>query len=213
MDLSTFNYKSASTSDILSAQKALRTAKCYNGDLDGDWGDHCKAGMLTWQKMQSTGGYIAKFVHRSPILVIPGDGDGGKTCIWWIGPAMIDSDGSGGNLEHDPFFQPRTSLRVDGKSLNARQVPFLVMTLGEMDEVSEKVLGSSARITNIETGDCTPGVVGDVGGEQDDGEISIFAATQVSVPCSPTTGGQRRPIIQYEVWPGLAAPGYELQAA
>jgi hypothetical protein len=40
----------------------------------------------------------------------------------------------------------------------------------------------------------------------DDNEPKVF-------PASPRTGGTTKPDVHYELWPGVAAPGYVLQAA
>ena len=205
MNLATFNFRTATSDDIYAAQKQLRAVSCYNGGLDRDWGDWCKAGLYVYQQMQSRGGYIAKFVNRSPILVIPGDGDGGRTRVCWPGPAEADGDG-GPNIENDPCWQPDTSLHHDGHPINSRVVEGIVMTIGEIDAVKEICLGAQAWIRNIETEtDLSPAVVYDTGGSEDDGEMSIAACKKHGIPWNPRTGGTTRPIMWYEVEPGTPA--------
>jgi len=43
--------------------------------------------------------------------------------------------------------------------------------------------------------------------------LSIAAARAIGLRSSPRDGGTEKPELQYELWPGIAAPGYELQPA
>jgi hypothetical protein len=55
-------------------------------------------------------------------------------------------------------------------------------------------------------------VVGDVGPATHLGEVSIALAAELGIPSSPKNGGVDSGVI-YKIFPGIAAPGYELQRA
>lgn len=119
----------------------------------------------------------------------------------FIGPMMIDGDGSGGNLEHDPDFQPDTTLHHSGHALNARTVPFAVAPPCVIHGTKGRVMGCKGRITRISTGQSVDVVWADIGPHSKAGEASISAAAALGVPASPTTGGDERFDYRYEGWP------------
>ena len=57
------------------------------------------------------------------------------------------------------------------------------------------------------------GVVGDLGPRNKNGELSIAYARALGLNPDPRKGGTDKQEILYEFWPGVAAPGYELQRA
>lgn len=205
MNLLTFNLAHATYSDVIDAQKALRKAKCYNGALDGRFGDYCRAGLYTYRKLIETGGRIAGFNNRSAILLYPHPGEVEFKFMGWCGPATIDGDGSGGNEEHDPCFQPDTSLHHEGRAINSRCVPGIVMTIEEIKEMPGICLGAKSSATHIESGIKVDTVVYDTGGPEDDGEVSIRTGALLGLNPSPIKGGTQHPVIWYEVEPGVPA--------
>lgn len=124
--------------------------------------------------------------------------------LFFTGPAMIDGDGSGSS-HGDPDYQPNTSLRLDGKSLNADLDRYIVLPPQVIKAVPGIVLGCKAVVLNTLTKQITDAVVGDVGPTTKLGEISISLAEAIGVPSSPTIGGESRPIVQYSIWPGIPA--------
>lgn len=73
------------------------------------------------------------------------------------------------------------------------------------------VRGAKARVTlRDKVVDC---VVADKGPRTKIGELSIAAARGLGLRSSPRNGGTERPEILYELWPGIAAPGFVLQPA
>jgi hypothetical protein len=73
------------------------------------------------------------------------------------------------------------------------------------------VRGCKARVTRgNKSVDC---VVADKGPRDKIGELSIAAARAIGVPSSPRNGGTDKPELLYELWPGVAAPGFVLQPA
>jgi hypothetical protein len=141
---------------------------------------------------------------------------GGSEIVHFVADADIDADGSGGNLYHDPCFQPDTTLHgPDGRALNANQVPFAVVPPQVIQKTQGIVLGSECLITNTITKRQVLCVVGDVGPTSKVGEISVAAARAIGVPPNPVHGGECRKVIDYEVRVGKPATingvRYELQ--
>lgn len=133
----------------------------------------------------------------------------------FVGDCDIDCDGSGGNPHGDPYFQPDTTLHHDGKSLNAEEVPFIVVPPEIIRAVPGIVLGCKATIAY--RGRECPCVVGDTGPHNKLGEASPAAAEAVGINGNPNTGGIDLPRVTFELWPGVPAEvngvTYELQPA
>lgn len=114
----------------------------------------------------------------------------------------IDGDGSGGNLENDPDFQPDTTYQP---ALNARLDRFIVVPPQVVDVVPEPVIGCRATVLDLDTNLWTEAVVGDVGPSDKIGEASIALAAALHVPSDPVTGGDQRRHFKYTIYPGVAA--------
>jgi Fungal chitosanase of glycosyl hydrolase group 75 len=119
--------------------------------------------------------------------------------------ADIDCDGSGGNPDDDPYFQPDTTLHRDGEALNAYEEPFIVVPPVVCRKTTGIVLGSLALVENINTGEICFAVVGDLGPSRKVGELSPACAEQISVDPNPVTGGEQRNIIRYSIFVGVPA--------
>lgn len=131
--------------------------------------------------------------------------------ISFIADADIDCDGSGGNPDHDPYFQPDTSLHNNGKALNAYKESFIVVPAIILTAVKPIILGCRARVHYLETGLITEAVVGDIGPRTKIGELSVFCAKELGMPSNPNIGGTSNKFVIYELWPGVPAFGYKLQ--
>lgn len=118
---------------------------------------------------------------------------------------MIDGDGSGGNLENDPYFQSDTSLHYQGKALNARKDIYIVVPPQIEKAVKGIVLGCQALVVDTMTGKETDAVVGDTGPRNKIGEMSIACAKVLGIPSSPISGGENRRDVTYQIYPGVAA--------
>jgi hypothetical protein len=130
----------------------------------------------------------------------------GSEIVHFVADADIDADGSGGNPDHDPYFQPDTTLHgPDGRALNANQVPFAVVPPQVIQKTQGIVLGSECLVTNTITKRQVLCVVGDVGPTSKVGEISVAAARAIGVPPNPVHGGESRKVIDYEVRVGKPA--------
>lgn len=123
-----------------------------------------------------------------------------------LADADIDCDGSGGNPDNDPYFQPDTSLHHDGKALNAYKVPFMVLPPSALLKVIPIVLGCKCRVHYRETGEIEDGVVGDIGPTFKVGELSVEYAKRIGMPHNPNHGGTSDfRMVLYEWWPGVPA--------
>jgi hypothetical protein len=138
----------------------------------------------------------------------------GNTAIWdygdgsygWLSGFDIDSDGSGGNIENDPDFQPTTSLRnADGSSINSRLERGIVAPESFIRLVPGIVLGCKAQVTDVILGRVSPAVVHDAGPSDKAGEGTIILATFFQVNPSPVNGGTQSPRFFYRCWPGQSA--------
>lgn len=134
-----------------------------------------------------------------------------------LADADIDCDGSGGNPDGDPYFQPDTSLHHNGKPLNAYEVPFIVLPPAALTGVGPMVLGCECWVLNRETGLWAVGVVGDIGPRTKVGELSVAMARAIGLPSNPNTGGTSNfEQILYRWKPGVPAVvngvTYKLQA-
>lgn len=142
--------------------------------------------------------------EHAPILavdVLRQDGE-----LFFVADADIDCDGSGGNPENDPWFQPDTTYHYQGKALNAYEVPFIVVPKSIIRAVPGIVLGCKARITYIKTGLSTDCIVGDIGPSKKLGECSPCAAARVNMNASAINGGEDSyDGVLYQLWPGQAA--------
>lgn len=136
----------------------------------------------------------------------PVEYDPARNIIHFTADADIDCDGSGGNPWGDPYFQPDTSLHVDGHALNAEKVPFIVVPPAIIAAVKPVVLGSWARVTYYRTGRQCLAVVGDIGPRSKIGEISVECARRLGMNPSPIDGGEDDfTQVLYEIEPGRPA--------
>ena len=95
--------------------------------------------------------------------------------------------------------------------VDAETVPYIVVPPMIYQRTVGVVRGCKARLTRGERSvDC---VVADLGPRTKIGELSIAAARAVGLNPSPRHGGTETPELFYELWPDIAAPGYELQPA
>lgn len=135
--------------------------------------------------------------------------------IDYVAKAAIDSDGSD-NRHHDPCWQPETSLKLNGKSIDAESVAYVVVPPLILLGVPGIILGCACRVTNTETGKTTLAVVADQGPARKLGELSCQCAREIGLDGNPNHGGTDAKIIRYEIHPDEPAlvngVRYELQA-
>jgi Fungal chitosanase of glycosyl hydrolase group 75 len=125
--------------------------------------------------------------------------------LQWDAGMTIDCDGSGGNPDNDPYFQPETSLKNKGKSLNAYKTAFIVVPPFVIGCVKPIVMGCQAAVINLQNGLVTPAVVGDCGPTKKIGEASCKCAEDIGLDGDPNSGGTEKKIVRYMIWPGIPA--------
>ncbi len=136
--------------------------------------------------------------------------------LTYLGPLRIDCDGSD-NRHHDPCWQPETSLRLHGRSIDAESVPYGVVPPAIVHGVPGIVMGCQGQATNLTTGQTSFFVVADSGPRNGLGEGSCELARRLGLDGNPNHGGTGENIIRWQIWPGRRAVvdgiTYELQPA
>lgn len=95
--------------------------------------------------------------------------------------------------------------------VDSETVPYIVVPPLIVQKTAGVVRGCRARVSwKGKSVDC---VVADRGPARKIGELSIAAARSLGINPSPRIGGREVPDVFYELWPGIAAPGYVLQPA
>lgn len=130
------------------------------------------------------------------------------TVVSFIARGRIDDDGTGSG-HGDKYHQKETTLKREGKSLNADTERYVVAPPQIVLGVPGVVMGCRCRVTFHAR--VVEAVVGDVGPHTRIGEMSIACATALGIDPNPITGGEDAPMVHYQMWPGVAALGYELQ--
>jgi len=100
---------------------------------------------------------IIDTIQGSPICRVTGD-DGAEV-VTFIAGAQVDNDGSGGNPEHDPSFQPDTKLHNNGKPLDAETELYVVVPPVIIQRTKGVVMGSMVHCYNQKTKLHTTGVL------------------------------------------------------
>jgi len=137
--------------------------------------------------------------------------DDGK--IHFTADADIDTDGTGDH-HGDKTAQNETTLKLNGRNLNADEDKFIVVPPVIIQSVDPIVLGCQARV--FYRGNMTDAVVGDVGPHKKIGEVSRATAIALGINPDPNRGGAESGVT-YAIWPGKPAivdgKQYSLQAS
>lgn len=117
----------------------------------------------------------------------------------------------GGVIASTTWYRDRRLAQDDPASyVDSETVPYIVVPPLVIQRTKGVVRGCKARVSlNGLAVNC---VVADKGPRTKIGELSIAAARAIGVNPSPRTGGTNAPEILYELWPGIAADGFQLQA-
>lgn len=118
----------------------------------------------------------------------------------------------GGMIASFTWYRDRSKNINDPTAyVDAETVPYIVVPPLIIQHTAGVVRGCKARVTfRGKSVDC---VVADKGPTNRIGELSIAAARAIGINPNPRNGGRSTPDVSYELWPGVAAPGYVLQPA
>jgi len=136
---------------------------------------------------------------------------------WARSVVLLDTDNEpkiypGGNIASMTWYSDRARLKSDPAAyVDAETVPYIVVPPIIVQRTKGVVRGCRAKVTY--RGAIVDCVVADLGPVNKIGEISIAAARALGIPSSPRSGGIAGAYVKYELWPGQAAPGFELQPA
>lgn len=120
--------------------------------------------------------------------------------VFYVSDMDEDTDGPGGSEEQDRYWQPETTLRYEGKSIDSRKVAGVVVPLWLPRKVRGIVMGCQARVTNLATNAIEPAVTYDGGPTTKSGEGSTLLCNRIGAP-----GGENRPLFLFEIFPGVPA--------
>jgi len=144
-------------------------------------------------------------------------GDGKVICAksWARDIVILDTDNEpkvfpGGIIASTTWYRHRDkSVNDPAAYVDSETVPYIVVPPLIIQKTAGIVRGCKARVTYAgKSMDC---VVADKGPANKIGELSIAAARAIGIPPSPRKGGREKADVSYELWPGQAAPGFELQ--
>ncbi len=117
---------------------------------------------------------------------------------------------SGGILASTTWYRHRDKAMDDPAAyLDSETEDYIVVPPLIIQGTRGVVRGCLGRITH--QGRSVWTVTGDKGPRNRIGEVSISAARAILLNPSPKNGGTDKAQVFYELWPGVPAPGYELQ--
>ncbi len=118
----------------------------------------------------------------------------------------------GGVIASTTWYKHPGKRRNDPEAyVDAETIPYIVVPNLIVQGTVGIVCGCKARVTY--KGNSVDCVVADKGPIDKIGELSIAAARAIGIPPSPRNGGTEKQEVFYELWPGVAAPGFVLQPA
>lgn len=180
-----------------------------DADIDADGANGQNGGPAAYKAGDSGTEFLAnggmKIVHGKVICAKP----------WARDIVILDVDNEpkvfpGGIIASITWYRHPGKARSDPSAyVDSETVPYIVVPPIIVQKTAGVVRGCRARATwKGRSVDC---VVADKGPSNKIGELSIAAARSIGLPPSPRNGGTEKPEVLYELWPGVAAPGYVLQ--
>ena len=199
------------TSDILEEDDG-RVHFLADADIDADGANGQNDGQAAYKVDDSGSELLANGgMKRRP--------DGKVVCAHaWARDIVLLGEDNEPKVFPDGVIASMTWYRDHGKSVDdptayvdAETIPYIVVPPLVVQKTAGVVRGCKARVTwQGATVDC---VVADRGPANRLGELSIAAARALGMNPSPRHGGVESRDVLYELWPGVAAPGFELQPA
>jgi hypothetical protein len=181
-----------------------------DADIDADGANGQNGGPVAYNNTDTGTDYLANAAMK-----IRADGkvvckNANARSIVILGPDNEPKVFSGGMIASKTWYRHRNRAENDpGAYVDSETVPYVVVPPLIVQETVGVVRGCRARVTF--NGVAVEGVVADKGPSRKTGEISIAMARALGIPSSPRNGGRSKADVLYELWPGQAAPGYELQ--
>jgi hypothetical protein len=136
---------------------------------------------------------------------------------WARSIVLLDVDNEpkvfpGGNIASTTWYRDQAKSVADPTAyVDSETVPYIVVPPLIVQRTKGIVRGCKAKVTyRALSVEC---VVADLGPNNKIGELSIAAARALGIPASPRSGGVSGAFVHYELWPGTAALGFELQPA
>jgi hypothetical protein len=182
-----------------------------DGDIDADGANGQNGGQAAYKSDNSGSEHLAnggmKIVDGKVICAHSWARD-----IVLLGPDNQPKVFEGGIIASTTWYRHMNKPANDPAAyVDAETVPYIVVPSLIIQGTAGVVRGCKARVTRGDQSvDC---VVADKGPRNKIGELSIAAARAIGLNPSPRHGGTEQPELFYELWPGVAAPGYVLQPA
>lgn len=136
---------------------------------------------------------------------------------WSRSIVILDTDNQpkvfpGGIIASKTWYKyPGKSASDPAAYVDSETIPYIVVPSLIVQQTAGVVRGCKARVTY--NGKSVDAVVADSGPANRIGELSIAAARLLGINLNPRNGGLGSPDVLYELWPGIAAPGFVLQSA
>jgi len=182
-----------------------------DADIDAD-GANAQNGAPAAYKTDDTG---TEYLANGGMKIVKGKVICAKS--WARDIVILDADNEpkvfpGGIIASMTWYRYPGKARNDPAAyVDSETVPYIVVPPLVIQSTAGIVRGCKAQVTwQGKTVDC---VVADRGPSRKVGELSIAAARALGLPFSPRNGGTEKPDVLYQLWPGVAAPGFVLQPA
>lgn len=194
---------------VISEDAAKRVFFQADADIDADGANGQNGGPAAYRKDDSGTEALANGGMKIS--------DGKVVCAHaWARSIVILDDNNQPKVFADGIIASKTwyrhrhlSISDPAAYVDAETVPYIVVPPLIVQKTAGIVRGCRARVSF--QGRTVEAVVADVGPKSKIGELSIAAARALGIPESPRSGGRTQPDVLYELWPGIAAPGFELQ--
>ena len=196
---------------VVKEDDSLRVFFTADGDIDADGANGQNGGPVAYKADNSGTEDLANggmAIHHGKVICA----QPGARNIVILGPDNEPRVFPGGIIASKTWYRHRDKDEDDPAAyVDAETVPYIVVPPLIINKTQGVVRGCKARVTRgTKTVDC---VVADSGPSNKIGELSIAAARALGLNPSPRHGGTDSPELLYELWPGIAAPGFVLQPA
>jgi hypothetical protein len=182
-----------------------------DADIDADGANGQNGGLAAYRTDDSGSELLAnggmKIVGGKVVCAQP----------WARSIVVLDADNEpkvfpGGVIASTTWYRhPGKAASDPAAYVDAETIPYIVVPPVIVKATAGVVRGCKARASyKGRSVDC---VVADRGPAGKIGELSIAAARALGLPSSPRNGGTQRAEVEYELWPGVPAPGFVLQSS